>query len=712
MNFRLTLLVQSFFLSLSIYANIDDNNMKFNFEENKGQIKDDSGYTNTIKFKLSSDEFNIFITATGLTYQYEKSNINEISKIIHLQPNDFDDTNPIQIETHRVDLRLLNSNNNPHISKLGKSSDYLNYYTHNIEGVFNYEKLIFHEVYPNIDWILYILDNKLKYDFILRPGARLSDIQWHLKGQDTVKIDSAGVLKIYTKLGLILEKKPIAYQESISKNVNFKLQNQILSYEIEKYDINQELVLDPEIAWSTYHKGDIAFMIKADSKKNIYINSQVASSIGMAHLGHQLNYQGSADGLLVKFNSAGTRIWSTYYGGTGDDWVFGLEIDSADNIYIAGHTTSTNQIGWNTSKMTNHGLTDGFIAKFDTTGKRIWGTYFGGNKQDYIYGICTGDSAQVYVVGQTATTAGLALNGYKNLADTIDAFVSRFDSTGNLIWSSYFGGSSIRDVFHGCSYADGYVYAVGVTRSVNLPFCSNVHQPSFYNPIWPFFEEGMIAKFGKHGNYVWSSYYGGSQEDLLFKSIVRKNHIYLIGQTRSPINISFNGYQNSIGGYSDMFLVKLDTSCKRIWSSYIGGNNDDFLFSNRQYNLGLDIDESENIFVNYYTNSSNIGYKGLKNTTSGASEIGYTKIDSSGKLIWSSYFGGWNSEFNGDILSIDKNTFYLSGTTMSSSGIAINGWQNSLIGSQNLFLTKFICSSDSIISDSICKGDSVQVGGK
>ena len=115
----------------------------------------------------------------------------------------------------------------------------------------------------------------------------------------------------------------------------------------------------------------------------------------------------STDAFLVKFNSNGVRQWGTLYGGNGDDYAFSCTYDPNNNVLITGSTGSNNIIATNNSfQNVLGGLYDAFAAKFDTNGNRIWGTFYGGNGGDEANDICIDPAGNIYLSGVSYSTNG------------------------------------------------------------------------------------------------------------------------------------------------------------------------------------------------------------------------------------------------------------------------------------------------------------------
>ena len=118
-----------------------------------------------------------------------------------------------------------------------------------------------------------------------------------------------------------------------------------------------------------------------------------------------MNYSEMFDGFLVKFNSAGSRLWGTYYGGISFDYCNSLDVDGSGNVVIGGSTTSGSQIASPGSfDNTFNGENDGFLAKFNPAGIRQWGTYVGGALYDYFNDLTIDNAGNILATGSVSYT--------------------------------------------------------------------------------------------------------------------------------------------------------------------------------------------------------------------------------------------------------------------------------------------------------------------
>lgn len=147
-----------------------------------------------------------------------------------------------------------------------------------------------------------------------------------------------------------------------------------------------------------------------DALGNFYVvgTLDIASTVVTPPGAHQAISGGGDEAYLIKFNSTGGRIWSTYYGGSGSETGLGCAVDVNNNVYICGTTTSTNNISTSYSyqQSPNSTLTywDGWMSKLSSSGIRDWGTYYGGTNFDDANDVEVSNTGEVYMVGRTSNT--------------------------------------------------------------------------------------------------------------------------------------------------------------------------------------------------------------------------------------------------------------------------------------------------------------------
>ncbi|MBP6573011.1 MAG: SBBP repeat-containing protein [Flavobacteriales bacterium] len=189
--------------------------------------------------------------------------------------------------------------------------------------------------------------------------------------------------------------------------------------------------------WGTYYGGadtenDPA--IATDVDGNVYMSGTTRSTSGISSGGHQNSYGGTeggenstfGDGLLAKFSGSGSRLWATYYGGSADESGDGCAVDGYGNAYLAGQTNSPTGIATPDGHQPTNAGGDAYIVKFNPSGIRQWGTYYGGNFQESVRGCSAGPEEMVNVAGTSGSTTGIAYNGHQNSTTNQAAFLAKF----------------------------------------------------------------------------------------------------------------------------------------------------------------------------------------------------------------------------------------------------------------------------------------------
>ena len=316
-------------------------------------------------------------------------------------------------------------------------------------NVKSYTDVTFKNLYAGVDVKWYEKNGELEYDFIVAPNTDYTKISWEIKGADRISIGENGQLIIETPLGNIEEQAPIAFQGEEQVKATWKIEGNKISFQLGSYNENEVLIIDPVVRqWGTYYGGtsnEIGYSCATDASGNIYLSGYTRSTSGIATTGaHQTTYGGGLnDAFLVKFNSSGVRQWGTYYGGTGNDFGWSCATDTSGNIYLSGQTPSTSGIATTGAYQTTFGgaTEDAFLVKFNSSGVRQWGTYYGGTGQDYGLSCATDTSGNIYLAGITRSTSGIATTGahQTNHGGYRDAFLVKIQfkwskAMGNLLW--------------------------------------------------------------------------------------------------------------------------------------------------------------------------------------------------------------------------------------------------------------------------------------
>jgi hypothetical protein len=459
--------------------------------------------------------------------------------------------------------------------------------------------------------------------------------------------------------------------------------------------------------WATYMGGpgnDGGFSVSTDPSGNIFMAGITMSATGISAGGFQNSFGGGVvDAYLLKCDSAGNRMWSTYFGGAGDEMAFfggkmGVAADGEGNVFLAGFTSSDTGISQNGFQNSRGGTSvNGYLAKFNSIGYKLWATYYGGTDADKFYSVATDHDGNVYAAG-IGYSQNLASGGFQNNNNGgSDALLVKFDPNGNRIWATYFGGAG-SDEGYTVTVDDSFnVYIAGTTTSTG-----NIAASGYQNFYGGGGSDAFLVKFDSSGARIWSTYIGGSGDEMeLFAGDIgvaadHAGNVYLAGLTSSTTGISSNGFQNLYGGgSSDAFLVKFDPVGAMLWSTYYGGSDLDKGYS-------VSVDHVGDVFLAGRTDSYNaISSGGFQNNNNGPHEMFLAKFDPQGNRICATFFGGTDVDECNSVAADDFGGVYIGGNTTNTVGIAWSGFQNSLGGgTSDAFLVKFTsCASTTEVNE-------------
>lgn len=693
------------------------------FEENKGQVTDQLGAARPdIMYRLSAPGMSVFIGNGQLHYQFYKQIENtskQLDKVRNLLTKKQQPL-PGTFVTYRMDVVLPGANTFAQAVAENPVASVVNYYTGNTgkngaPKVRSYQKITYRDIYPGIDWVLYVKDSKLEYDFVVHPGANPQDIQLSYNGTTALNVIEAGSLFAQTPLGTITEHSPYAYQQENKQSiaVKFQLQGNTLRFATDPYA--GTLVIDPGVDWATYFGGpvnEVATTVAFDSRGYVYMAGQAASVSNVATTGsYQDTLSGGifGDAFLAKFDTLGNRIWATYYGGdssdtnvvntaaffAGCDVASSVVVDEKNNyLYMAGCTNSMNNIATPGSYQdtlsaayfsyygSNYG-TDAFLVQFDTAGVRNWGTYYGGDSS------AEGFLNTVALALDTATgniDIGMTEAGDNNMA-TAGAFqtvyagtgpfpgegeclIAQFNSQGARQWATYYGGESTEQLQSITIDQAGNLYIAGSTTSSTGIATPNSFLPTISPDDQTNGSAVFLAKLNSSAtSRQWGTYYGQTYDFPTAVACDRFGHVYMSGATSTiegasnPDVITTPGaWQTIFGGGGtaaqwDGFLVQFDTAGNRKWGTYYGG---------QQYDYGYNVacDYTGNAFLAGTTNSTSFNHPTIiaspgshqdslagGSTNNGNQDAYLAEFDTTGHRLWGTYYGGLGNEGGGFLFS-------------------------------------------------------------
>ena len=297
------------------------------------------------------------------------------------------------------------------------------------------------------------------------------------------------------------------------------------------------------------------------------------------------------DAFVAKLSASGSSlIYSSYLGGSGDDFASDIAVDLSGNAYVSGLTSAANFPTTYGALQTSlgGGPFDGFVTKIGPAGTApVYSTYLGGNGEDHVAAIALDASGNAYLTGQTnsanfpthggfqpnytATTCGSALNSFP----CFEAFVSKLNPTGSaLVYSSYLGGTA-------ASYGNGIAldsslnaYVAGWTTSMDFPVTSSAYETT-YNKS----NEAFVAKVNAAGSALaYATYLGGANPDVANAiGVDASGNAYVAGYAYGGGFPVVSPLQMASGGFYDAFVSELSAAgTGLVHSTYLGGTGNDY----------------------------------------------------------------------------------------------------------------------------------------
>ena len=350
-------------------------------------------------------------------------------------------------------------------------------------------------------------------------------------------------------------------------------------------------VLNPQgdsLLYSTLFGGtsdDFPQSIAIDNNRNVYIAGYTKSRnfrITTGAFDTTFNSNGTDifnDAFSMKFSSNFNLLYSTYIGGSGDDFGQSIAVDASGNAVIAGITRSsdfpTSSFGFQkiiADSVPSSSTGDGFIFKLNSSGSdKFFGTYFGGSGRDAIYSVALDENANIYFAGYTESeNLPVSTNAFQNTYNNInsgfiagDAFIGKLKFSGDsLHFSTYFGGSGSERIAAIAIDNYGFPVVAGFTTSRDLPTTPMAFQKKYSDST-----DAFVARLTPNLNgcpYI--SYLGGKRNDIANSVLPSDSaYIWIAGFTNSnDFPVSYDALFNSaFDNLSDMFLTKL-------FANYIG----------------------------------------------------------------------------------------------------------------------------------------------
>ncbi len=663
------------------------------FEKNLGQIANEKGEVQSdVQFKARIGNAHVYFYNDHVSYYFKKK-----SDLKHLRGIDMESLSYEEIDRlhaqdttwfYRLDLDFIGGKAEK-VSGSSKMGHYANYFlSHCPDGISNvpfFEEIIYHNVYEGVDYRFQINSDGLKYDIHAKKGADLSQIQFRYNGHKGLKLEN-NQLHMKSPFGDMVEDLPASY---------------VLSTDASPFTANPKYTSDRNDWNGEQNPIKIEYQISEDGIISFFTDEKIESAILI-------------DPKL---------IWSSYY--LYEDASFGQEMDAAAGQVVNVSTTADNLMPtldpgasayFQSSPNQPSGMDpDLRILQFTEAGVLQWATYYGGELNEYARGgveinPTNGDifiaAASTSLSFPTLDMGGGAWFENTNVTAEQQIVLLRFTSTGVRTWATYFNANLAANPFDVALSATGEFYVVGDNGSggfIPTQTLVGAYNQGTQSPNSATDSEGILISFDPNGVFRWGTYFGddnaGFDINESFKKveIAPNGKIYVAGtidEATSIVQDAGGFYDPGYHGGTDLILVRFSSSGSLEWSTLMGGAG------NEPNVYGLSADENNNIFVSAVSGSGafptvdpgNGAY--FDNALSGIQSATLSKFNDNTDLVWSTYIGSANIEFNSPMEVSDNNKVYFAAYSNGPSGLPVMNKLNSFnqatgSGSNSGFIAQF-----------------------
>lgn len=462
-------------------------------------------------------------------------------------------------------------------------------------------------LYAGVDLIVHARGGRLKTDYIVAPGADPSVIRVRYQGARKLEVTTAGDLTAMLPGGEWREDSPVAWQGGGEPvDVGFAVRSEgTVGFALGPYDRSRELIIDPTLTMSTLFGGmgtSQATAVKVDGIGDVYV-AGYTDAANFPNVSPVRSRSGGVEAWVVKVRPSESRIlWATCIGGSGDDRALALALDPAGGVYVAGQTTSPDFPVASPAQSHLAGGRDAFLLKLTTAGDGIvFSTFYGGASVESGVALAA-YSGGVWMAGETMSS-DLPLSGaaQSQLRGVQDGFLARFQSTGAMLGSTYFGGSGEEMVRALAVDGSGRPLVAGSTESVDLGLPTGVIRRT---PAGG--RDAFVLRFNASASALDSgTLLGGASGSLATPetatalAVDSTGGTIVGGFTPSGDFPVASAWQAAKAGDTDAFLARISPDFTALtWSTFVGGLNRDTIDS-------LALDSSGRIYAAGKTMSAN-----------------------------------------------------------------------------------------------------------
>ena len=472
-------------------------------------------------------------------------------------------------------------------------------------GLRTFARVVYRDLWPGIDLAFEGRLERLKHEFVVRPGADASRIRLRWRGASSVTVAPDGAMVVGAGATSLRDERPVSYEEADGARRDVASRYVVrdageggteYGFELGARDPARTLVIDPvQIVYATYvgtSYDDRGLGVAVDAAGAAYVTGRISSVATMSY-----------DAYVVKVApDGGSFVWLTTIGGEGRDEGYDVAVDRDGAAYVVGPATSDDFPTPHGADGTfGGGESDAYVAKLTPTGELAYASFIGGAGTDFAEGVAVDDKGDVVVEGPTNSTgATLGTRVGPDLTENggFDVFVAKLAADGSrFLYLGFIGGGG-EDVGrrkgvitsgHVAVDREGAAYVSGMTNSTETTFPGGTGFGTL--PSWDRTHHGgydaFVVKVKPDGaGLAWAGYLGGTGDDRGFGMAVdAEGNAYLTGEVESseatfPTGKGFGdlpGRVHTYAGGVDAFLASVAADGTKLrWVSYLGGSKLDY----------------------------------------------------------------------------------------------------------------------------------------
>ncbi|GEM_PF-2829693 len=509
---------------------------------------------------------------------------------------------------------------------------------------------------PGIDLVYRGDHGRVKYEFVVAPGADPSAIRLTYEGVDELVLRGDGAIDVRVGDETLREERPVVFQRDDARSVVvdafYRVERQgeawVVTFDLGDYDPTLPLVIDPVLAYSSYHGGDGSdwtYGFDVDAAGNLYVCGETSSTNFPTTSGaYSQALVAASDGYVYKLDPTGsTLLFGTYIGGTGNDALVGVALDAAGNLCMSGWTNSSNFPTASPIQATyGGGSWDAILVKFNPTGSTLLASsYLGGTLGDWTNWMELDAAGNWCLNGNTESTDFPTANPLQAArGGSWDLFVAKVNpAVSALVYSTYVGGTGDDWGWWTCIRPDasGGVVVCGYTNSIDFPTASPRQAANAGG--W----DAVLFRLNAAGSsYLFSTYHGGTGSDFGYAvDFDTAGNILLSGDTNSADLPLANPLQGVIAGGYDVYLSKFDPNgATLIVSTYLGGELG-------EWPTDLEVDRFGIVHLIGSTESTTFPTRfASQPALAGGWDVFVTRLDGGlTRVLSSTYLGGTSSDY-------------------------------------------------------------------